>query len=60
MLAKFIFYSKTRDPVERRSLGLLSYLVINLNDAILLDFKCAQILLGKNETTHLGRGNVAI
>ena len=43
MLAKFIFYAKTRDPFERRSIGLLSYLVINLNDAILLDFICAQI-----------------
>ena len=50
MLAKFIFYAKTRDPFERRSIGLLSYLVINLNDAILLDFKCAQILLRKNKT----------
>ena len=50
MLAKFIFYAKTRDPFEKRFRGLHSHLVINLNDVILLDFLCAQILLGKNKT----------
>ena len=50
MLAKFTFHAKTRDPFERGSVGLLSYLVINLNDVTLLYFICAQTLLGKNKT----------
>lgn len=47
MLAKFIFYAKTRDPFEKRFRGLHSHLVINLNDVFFTGFHMCTDPAGK-------------